>query len=252
VTKSLHQYPPKDPTALQFTLKAADATEFARILEKINRFEDYTQLIIRNSKIRQPLTNTGIYAETDLTNLIGAGINISFMLSNKKLKKVSKLLKSGETSIIHDKEDSVYWFRTGHQNEILDEIEGVDDAQLTVPVFTSAQYIGNPVVIADILDIQKYIEKSSFVWLLVYASQFEQILCHDRNSPYTLKATGAGSLEGKKPDMVFICHFFLTIAEKQTKLRLAQNADGIWLVTETKLNSKSGNITIYQKLIDNS
>lgn len=250
MTKLLHQFPPKDPTAMQFTLKASAAKEFGRILEKLNRFEDHTLLAIRDSKIKQPLTDTGVYAEADLTNLIGAGINMSFMLTDTNLKKVNKLLKSGETSIIHDKNANEYWFRTGHQTEILNGIEDVDDTKLVVPAFTAAEYIGNRVQIADIQDLQNYIGKASFVWLLVYSGQLEQILLHDRDTPYTLKATGAGSLEGKKPDMVLTCHSFLAIAEKITVLRLAQNVDGMWLVTGTKLNSKMGVIKIYQKLMD--
>ena len=91
MTKLLHQYPPKDPTAMQFTLKASAAKEFGRILEKINRFADHTLLAIRNSKIKQPLTDTGVYIEADLTNLIGPGITVSFILTNTNLKKIKRL-----------------------------------------------------------------------------------------------------------------------------------------------------------------
>jgi hypothetical protein len=174
------------------------------------------------------------------------------MLTKTSLAKVKKLLSSGQTSITHDREANAYWFRTGHKAEKLTTIEDVGDAIPCAPVFKEDQYLGVPVVVSDILDLREYIGKTSFAWLLVYSGQLEQILSHDRDAPYTLKKDGAGSLAGKKPDMVFTCRSFLTIAEKDTKLNLAQNDKGIWLVTETKLNSKSGIMKIYQLLADNS
>ena len=252
MSKQLHQAPPKDLTANQFTLSASAAKEFGRLLAKLNSFENFTYISIRDSKINQPLTGTGVFVETDITNLIGPGRNAGFMLSKTSLAKVKKLLSSSQTSISHDRDANAYWFRTGHKTEKLTTIEDVGDAMPCAPVFTEDQYLGAPVVVADILDLQEYIGKASFAWLLVYSGQLEQILTHDREAPYTLKKDGAGSLTGKKPDQVFTCRSFLTIAEKNTKLKLARNDKGMWLVTETKLNSKSGMMKIYQLLTDNS
>ncbi len=250
MSKNLHQTTPKNSTRQVVTIKAASSKEFGRILSKLNSFENGTYVFIRDSIINQPVTDTRVYVEIDLSRLIGGGVNMEFMLNNSDLKSVNRLLSSGTTSIVHDTDANAYLFQTSYQTQKLTAIDGVDNTIPSAPVFTDDQHVGLEVTIDDIADIRGYLGKTSFARLLVYDDQLEQILSNISESPYTLKQDGAGSLAGKRPDMAFTCPSFLTIANKDTKIRLVKNEEGMWLLTETKMSAKSGVMKIYQLLIE--
>ncbi len=250
MSKIAHQFPSNNPTALSIALNDSQSIEIKRVMKFCNSFGDNTQLIIKDSKIDQPLTDTNTFLQADLSPIIGPGQNLYLFLNKKNLNELGKM--AGKTWISYDQSNNRYCFRTEFQEGFLPAMELDDNDHIQLcPQFENQDYIGNTVKIENLSDIKAYIGKNSTPMLIVYSKQLEQVYVQKKNSPYTFKSTGAGSLVGKKPDMILICENFLRISQDPTTLSLARNDQGIWLITKMKLHMADQNRTrVFQLLTD--
>jgi hypothetical protein len=246
IGKIEHQFPPETPYEDSFSLNESMAKEFKRLLSNLNRFGSFLYILIKDSIIDQPVKDN-TYVKADISNLIGQNKNLNLILTAEKLKEMKKI--SGPITIYPDNSENLYRFRTGHQSISFDSFDIDNNFDLPRSPSFHEEIIGNQVLIDNISDVRNYIRKTEHVYILIYKNQLEQIYIHGKESPYTFKNTGAGSLVGKNPDVVLICNDFLRMGEKKTTLSLAKNNEETWLITEFKFNlSDEKHTRIYQLL----
>ncbi len=247
MSKISHQNPPADPATMQLTLDATNALGFIWALSMLNSFDDHTIVVIRDSKVNQALTDTGVFYQTDLSPILGSNVNMQILLTHESLQNISRMTISGKVLITH--ESDKYVFNTGHEIGSLQADDRVEDYP-RCPVFEQEDIVGLPVTIGNTTGIKNYVRNSSLVMLLCYENHLEQVFLPGGDKmPYTIKAASSGSLQGKEPNLVLMCEDFLQISDRGVKLIITKKDDDYWLVTETKLNLKDKDGTVlYQKL----
>jgi len=228
---------PKQNQQVIMNLNSISAREVGKVLKKIETIIPNCPLIIRNSKINQPIITDDFILNMDLSSLIGSGVNMAMILITPQIKEVIHLLSSGETQVISDPDDGCYIFKNDHRLEKLTAFEDAGQGPDQTPIFSSTDYLGLPVTIKNIKDVKQYIRKSSSCGLLIYNNQLEQVLSFDRNTPYNFNKVASGSINSENPEICLVSFNFLKISDKDTTINLAANdGRGFWLITEVKMS----------------
>jgi len=238
-----------------YTFKPARFKAFVEIFKPLVKLYGSSPIRIENARLAQPIGHENFLVEMDLTNILvgeqvsqddaaNTAVSFDFTASKEHLKELSAI--TGNAAVkVYDQGDEIL-FTNGHMEARL--LKAFSPAPcLPAPVLPDAQPFGEMVQDIELRDLKAYCARRSFVWLLCYGEQIEQIMVSGKR-PYTLRPSSRQSLEGCQPDHVFTSQNFLKLAgQLDLSVGICKNDQGCWLKTSSRPSMVNA-LTTYELL----
>ena len=230
--------------AFLYRFTSARFKAFVQIYRMVLKIHGPNPVCIKHGMMAQPIGNKNFLVEMDLSNLLTDGktsnidtltkaASFDFIASEYQLKELSAITGRGAVDV-YDQGGSLL-FTDGHIEAWIFKPDS-KAPHMSTPIIPDAQEFGEVVRDVDLTDLKRYRDKSSYVSLLCYGEQLEQVAVSGRR-PYTLHGSSRATLVGREPDHVFTSRHFLALAGKlELSLGICKTEKGFWLKTSSRLN----------------
>lgn len=244
------------------TLKPARFKAFVRLTRQLVKLHGPRPICIENSRLFQPIGHPNFWVEIDLCNIledagskagaaspkgktaIAPGISFAFQATTQDIDGLAGL--AGKSKVdVWDLDNELLFANANTPAGLQKPARPMSFPQMNLPL--DENKIGEEIAQIDLADLRLYVGKASYVTLLGYHGQLEQIQVPGKR-PYTLYAPSGPALIGQKPDVALISQNFLDLAgELQLSLSIYQKGDVYWLKTSSR-PSLINNLTTYECL----
>ena len=233
---------------------------FAKLMENLVKLHGPRPISIKNSRLLQAIGQPTFLVDIDLRNYLPAagsaadpddddanpGVSFDFQATAEEIVQLKDLVGESATIDVYDRGDWLV-FSDGQQDVPLwKPAQPVPPLAVTLP--TDAERIGEEVLIESRAVLKKYVGKSGFVSLLVYADQLEKVVVPGKQPRALVVSAGGMFPVDRAHELALTSQKFLAlVGDLELSLGIYRNDRGYWLKTSSK-PSMVNNLTTYELL----